>query len=455
MNEFKLWVDKYKPCKLDNFTFNKTASRQFTALAKKTNIPHLIVKGVSGIGKKSMVMSYIQRSLENYGLNEHTNIFNTHNIIIPLKYPSKSIDLHVQKSLYHYNVNPSDYNIYDRHIVQDFLKHQFKFKNLTGFPYKYVIIRNAEKLSDDAQQSLRRTLESRIHNCRFIFMIDSENRGGLIPPLNSRCIHIRMSAPTKEEALDVVFNILEKEGFQNVNEKLICHLYRKCQHNLTRTINTLNLLAVKSPNLLKESVINFPNIDPVASKLHEIIQLFNAQTFQSIVQIRSILYVLLAHGVSPEKIIKRLFRILIYNLKGYESVIIEMTSDIEAMLNKSSREFYHLENYIIGLMALVKNYKPNKGPPKEKVTLNLIEHKSSKKENDKNTNKNIKDIKDNKDLKDKKKIVKPKITIKPINESSPKNIKPNKESSEKNSPKSKKIQLKKKPKEPTLNLSQK
>jgi replication factor C subunit 3/5 len=224
-----------------------------------------------------------------------------------------------------------------------------------------------------------------------------------------------MSAPTKEEALDVVNNIATKEGV-TVNEHLIYNLFRKCQNNLTRTINTINLIAIKSPHLLNDATVSFPNIDPVASKLHEIIQLFNAQTFHSIVQIRSILYILLAHGVSPENIIKRLFRILIHNLKGYESQIIELTSGVEAMLNKSSREFYHLENYIIGLMALVKNYKPI--PVKEKVTLKLTD--STKKENIVST---------------KPKITKPKITIK--------------------QPAKKKIQLKKKSDKDTLNLSKK
>jgi len=359
MDQFKLWVDKYKPTNLDDFTYNTQAAGYFQALAQNIDNPHLIVEGFSGIGKKSMVMAYIQKSLEEYGLNKgQTNIFKTQNIIIPLKYTNKSFNLLVQKSLYHYNLNPSDYNIYDRHIVQDFLKHQLKFKNLMGFPHKFVIIRNAEKLSLDAQQSLRRTLERRIHKCRFIFMINTENRGGLIPPLKSRCIRIKMSVPSKTEMLAVVNNILVKEGIRNiVNDHLVYNLYKKCHYNLTRTINVLNFLAIKSPNLLKEKIINMPSVDPVISHLHKIINLFNAQSFNSIIEIRNLLYVLLAHGVSPEQIIKSLFQIIIHNLKGYEINIIQITNQIEDMLNHSSREFYHLENCIIQLMILVKNYR--------------------------------------------------------------------------------------------------
>jgi len=412
-NQYKLWVDKYKPTKLEDFTYNTQAVKYFQALSQKVDNPHLMVEGLSGIGKKSMVMAYIQRSLEQYGLNNgQTNIFKTQNITIPLKYTNKSIELRVQKSLHHYNLNPSDYYIYDRHIVQDFLKNQFKFKNLMDFPYKFVIIRHAEKLSNDAQQSLRRTLERRIHKCRFIFIINTQNRGGLIPPLKSRCIRIRMSAPSKQEMLSVVHKILVTEGVRDlVNDNLVCNLFKKCRHNLTRTINILNLLTIKSPLLLKENIINMPLVDPVVAHIHKIVHLFNAQTFNSITEIRNLLYVLLAHGVSPEEIIKSLFQILIHNLKGQEIAIIRVTNEIEHMLNHSSREFYHLENYIVQLLILVKFYrKPDnksknsihkidknilkKYPKKEEknITYHIENNKNNTKRNDLN-----KDNKDNKE----------------------------------------------------------
>ena len=222
----KLWVDEYRPRTLDEWVYNLNAVECFRRLAtSSTDIPHLIIEGVSGIGKKSIAMAFIKDCLDKYGIKGN-DVYKTTNMEISLKYPNKKIDLNIQKSLYHYNLNPSDYGIYDRHIVQDFLKTQFRYKRLTGFPYKTVIVRSAQKLSIDAQQSLRRTLENCIKNCRFIFIVDTENQGALIPALNSRCIRVRMSAPSIRDAVTIVHNILDKRGIK-INDTLVGNLFKK------------------------------------------------------------------------------------------------------------------------------------------------------------------------------------------------------------------------------------
>ena len=206
----KLWVDKYRPRNLDDFIYNLDIIQKLKKLSiKSSDLPHLIIEGVSGVGKKSLAMAFIKECIDQFGLNGD-DIFKTQNLPISLKYPNKKIELNIQKSLFHYNLNPSDYGIYDRHIVQDFLKSQFRYKSLTGFPYKNVIIRNAENLSLDAQQSLRRTLENCIKNCRFIFIVNTEKQGNLIMALNSRCIRIRMSSPNRNETYQLMKNILNQ-----------------------------------------------------------------------------------------------------------------------------------------------------------------------------------------------------------------------------------------------------
>jgi len=371
-NSHKLWVDQYRPKSLDDYTYNLEAANTFKQLAQSsTDIPHLIVEGIGGIGKKSMVMSFIKECLNNYGL-KGDEIYKTSNMEISLKYPNKKILLNIQKSLYHYNLNPSDYGIYDRHIVQDFLKSQFRYKCLTGFPYKNVIIRSAENLSIDAQQSLRRTLENCIKNCRFIFMVDTENQGTLIPALNSRCIRIRMSAPNKNQARDVIDRILEQEGVK-INPTLIQAIFRKNGRNLTHTINLLQLLTnIRSPQeLLRLTNVNLQDICPITLCCNQIVtEMFTSDNINMIVRIRTRIYTLLTHGVNPEEIIKRIFKIAINNLPGLELEIIELTNEVEFRLTKSSREFYHIENYIVKLLVLIKQFQID--PKKYKALANKL-----------------------------------------------------------------------------------
>ena len=368
----QLWVDKYRPKKLEDFIYNQDSAQTFQKLSQSSmDIPHLIIEGISGIGKKSIAMAFIRECLDQHGL-KGDEIYKTQNMEISLKYPNKKIDLNIQKSLYHYNLNPSDYGIYDRHIVQDFLKSQFLYKQLTGFPYKIVIIRNAENLSFDAQQSLRRTLETCIKNCRFIFIVNTDRQGNLIMALNSRCIRIRLASPTRDEALSVIKPIIKTENI-NINEKVIKNMFKKCHENMRQTINLLQLMtAIYSPTeLSNKTIINMPEICPITKCCNEIVMdLFTSDNLVIVTQIRTKLYTLLTHGVNSEDIVKRIFEIVIRNLAGSELEVIEITNDTEFKLKKSSRDFYHLECYIVKLLVLIKNYQMNQKSKKHESTVN-------------------------------------------------------------------------------------
>lgn len=391
----QLWVDKYRPKTLDEYIFNLPAINKLKKLANNSaDLPHLIIEGVSGIGKKSVTMSFIRECVDQYGLNG-SSVYKTQNYDISLKYPNKSIDLNIQKSHYHYNLNPSDYGIYDRHIVQDFLKMQFQYKAMTNFPYQTVIIRNSENLSLDAQQSLRRTLENYIKNCRFIFVVNSEKQGNLIPALKSRCIRIKMSSPTQEEALAVVTNILDHENLK-VHEEVIFNLYKKCHGNLTKAINLLQLHIIKNGSSSKPitEIIKLPEVCQVTRYCQEIvIKMFQNNHMNSITEIRNLLYSLLTHGVNSEEIVKKIFRLVLNNLPGWEKEIVQITDTIEMQLQKSSREFYHLENYVIQLIFLVKQYQakhPNHSlKTKEPTPSKTTKSKTSTKTATKSTTKPI------------------------------------------------------------------
>jgi replication factor C subunit 3/5 len=61
-----------------------------------------------------------------------------------------------------------------------------------------VIINEADSLTRDAQAALRRTMEKYTPNMRLILCANSTSR--LIPPIKSRCLLIRVAAPSDDEA---------------------------------------------------------------------------------------------------------------------------------------------------------------------------------------------------------------------------------------------------------------
>ena len=60
-----------------------------------------------------------------------------------------------------------------------------------------VVINEADTLTRDAQAALRRTMEKYMSNMRIILCANSTSK--LIAPIKSRCLLVRVAAPTEEE----------------------------------------------------------------------------------------------------------------------------------------------------------------------------------------------------------------------------------------------------------------
>ena len=65
------------------------------------------------------------------------------------------------------------------------------------YTYTVVIIHEADSLTRDAQAALRRTMEKYMSNMRIILCANSTSK--LIAPIKSRCLLVRVAAPTEDE----------------------------------------------------------------------------------------------------------------------------------------------------------------------------------------------------------------------------------------------------------------
>lgn len=105
--------------------------------------------------------------------------------------------------------------LYDYVVVQEIIKEIAQYKQLDAsakHPFKgivsvervilVVVLNEVDNLSRNAQAGLRRTMEKYTGSCRLILCC--ENSGRIIPPIRSRCLCIRVSAPTP---LEVSFRV--------------------------------------------------------------------------------------------------------------------------------------------------------------------------------------------------------------------------------------------------------
>lgn len=55
-----LWVDKYRPRKLDQLTYHAKLTQMLRKMVNSGNFPHLLFYGPSGAGKKTRILALLQ-----------------------------------------------------------------------------------------------------------------------------------------------------------------------------------------------------------------------------------------------------------------------------------------------------------------------------------------------------------------------------------------------------------
>jgi DNA polymerase III delta prime subunit len=115
-------------------------------------------------------------------------------------------------------VNPSDAGIYDRVVITDIIKQiaQTNFIDTNGQrDFRVIVLSEVDELTKDAQHALRRTMEKYVATCRLILCVNSTSR--VIPAIKSRCLGIRVAAPSVadivkilnvSEALNIFFRVV-------------------------------------------------------------------------------------------------------------------------------------------------------------------------------------------------------------------------------------------------------
>jgi len=212
-----LFVEKYRPRKLEDIVLTTEESQYFESLKSKEEIPNLLFAGNPGTGKTTL---------------------------------SKIIATDILDCQYLY-INASDENGIDtiRSKVIGFAS----TKSLDG-KLKIVLFDECDALTLDSQKALRNVIEEYSHNTRFIFTCNYLFK--IIPALQSRCQIFNLTPPL-EGVLNRVIGILKNEGIvvPDTEKQKLVELVRSGYPDMRRIINDIQKFSYTGTLTIKDNQV--------------------------------------------------------------------------------------------------------------------------------------------------------------------------------------------------------
>ncbi|KAG0318855.1 Replication factor C (RF-C) subunit [Linnemannia gamsii] len=346
-----LWVDKHRPTNLDKLDYHTDLSAHLKKLCASGDFPHMLVFGPPGAGKKTRVVA-ILRELFGPGAEKikiDQRIFET---------PSKrKLELNIVSSNYHLEVNPSDVGNYDRVVIQDLLKEVAQTQQVDAAAqkrFKVVVIHEADLLTRDAQAGLRRTMEKYMGNLRIIMCCNTTSK--IIGPIQSRCLLVRVGAPTHSEMVKVMHKVVKKEHCGPLPENFAFRLAEESGRNLRRALLMLETAKVQSHPFKEDQEI--PRMDWEDFIRTVRVQILKTQTPESLQAVRGQMYELINHCIDPAAILKTLAKELIDRVEGNEIKMkfAQEAAFYEHRLRTGQKAIFHLEAFVAKIMSVYKRH---------------------------------------------------------------------------------------------------
>ena len=203
MVDNSLWVEKYRPIKLDDYVGNEHLKEKVSGYIESEDVPHLLLFGRAGTGKTTLAKLIV-----------------------------KSIECDYMI------ITASDENNVDtvRNKVKNFASSQ-------GFKkYKIVILDEFDYMTPNAQAILRNLMETFSKHCRFILTCNYVEK--IIDPIQSRCQTFQIVPPSKKEVAVQLDKILKSENVK-YDVKDLVPIIDSSYPDIRKIINTCQLNSVK------------------------------------------------------------------------------------------------------------------------------------------------------------------------------------------------------------------
>jgi len=215
-----IWTEKYRPSTFEEVVGQEHIIKRVKALTDAMNIPHLLFAGPAGTGKSTLALIVVKTLFKD---NWKTNYL---------------------------ELNASDER--GINVVREKVKTFARTKSLGEVPFKVIFLDEADALTPEAQQALRRTMENYSNTCRFILSCNYSSK--IIDPIQSRCALFRFKILEKKD-IDLVINKICAQENLTIKPEAMEIIYEGSEGDCRKCINILQSTASVSPAITQDLVL--------------------------------------------------------------------------------------------------------------------------------------------------------------------------------------------------------
>ena len=215
----KIWTEKYRPVKFSELVGQDDIVKRVESLTNSMNIPHLLFAGPAGTGKSTLALIVVK---ELFGQTWKENYL---------------------------ELNASDER--GINVVREKVKNFARTKSMGNVPFKVIFLDEADALTPEAQQALRRTMENYSSTCRFVLSCNYSSK--VIDPIQSRCVILRFKLLEKKDIEKYLLTIIQEENL-TVSSEAFETIYEGSEGDCRRAVNILQSTAAISPSITAELI---------------------------------------------------------------------------------------------------------------------------------------------------------------------------------------------------------
>ncbi|MBU0590711.1 replication factor C small subunit [Candidatus Micrarchaeota archaeon] len=213
------WTEKYRPKKLDEVAGQNDIITSLKAFVKSRNMPNMLFAGPPGVGKTTSCLALAR---ELYSDNIRGNFL---------------------------DLNASDERGID--VVRGRIKDFARSIALGDVPFKLIFLDEGDALTNDAQQALRRTMESNSSVTRFVISANYSSK--IIEPIQSRCAVFRFIPLTEHEMKKTLEHVVKEEKLK-ADENIYETIFYVSEGDMRKAMNVLQGCAMHSKHITSELV---------------------------------------------------------------------------------------------------------------------------------------------------------------------------------------------------------